>query len=97
MTDLQKEDLEEMRGSTIDARFKYGVLTLLFAPTIKTWGDASSFAAANRDRIKPVVLEVLMEMLEDQCKKMKDGRMPKTILEDAPVVEEMIEYVPILE
>ena len=90
---MKKEELEKIEWVVTNPKTKYAVLTMLTS-VIRTSGDACSLATAN---LKPVVLKVLMEKLEDQRMKMKEGAVPKTTLEDVLAVEQMIEYAHILE
>ena len=57
-----------MKGVVIDPNMKNAVVNILVQPAIRSWGDACSFVAANRGRIKPVVLKVLIAMFQDQQK-----------------------------
>ena len=96
ITKLQKDELVKMLEVTIDPNMQHALVNILVQPMIKTWGDAFSFAAINRDRIKPVVLKVLMKMMKEQRNHMRDGKMPEHILGDVPAMDRIIEYAPIL-
>ena len=37
MTDSETDDREEIKGTMIDSNMKYGVLTMLFEPAIRTY------------------------------------------------------------
>ena len=79
--------MEEMRSVMIDPKIKDAGLAMLVDPTIRTWGDAGSFAAANRGKIEPVVLEAVMGILQAQHNQMKDAAKHGMALEYAPILE----------